>query len=122
MHITRKNSWFADDGLTISFDEWLQYVLSDPEMRADGYAEAPMLDGLTLRTDDPGIAVWTAYSGHEVGGNMAYFSHFGDRVTVKNPDEEILVKMYRIASALGAKVQGDDGEEYGADGKPHTEC
>ena len=35
----------------------------------------------------------------------------GDIYT-KNPDEPILAKMLLIASALGAKVQGDDGEFY----------
>ncbi|WP_431661966.1 hypothetical protein [Pantanalinema rosaneae] len=99
--------------MTISLNEWLQYVLSDPEMRTDGYAEAPISDGSTLRIDDSSIAVWTAYSGHEVNGNMVWFNHFEDRVTVKNPDEEILVKMHQIASALGAKVQGDDGKSMG---------
>jgi len=31
---------------------------------------------------------------------------------VKNPDDEILGKMKRIASALQARVLGDDGEGY----------
>lgn len=53
---------------------------------------------------------------------MAWFTHSKDRITVKNPDEEILVKMHQIALALSAKVQGDDGEEYGADGKLRAEC
>jgi hypothetical protein len=37
---------------------------------------------------------------------------------VKNPDTEILKKMWLIAQSLGAKVQGDDGETYGEDGSP----
>ena len=122
VHITRKSNWFADDGLCISCDKWLQYVLNDPEMRADGYAKVLLPDNSTLRIDHPGIAVWTTYSGHRDGGNMAWFTHFEDRVTVKNPEEEILAKMHQIASALSAKVQGDDGEEYGANGKPYADC
>jgi hypothetical protein len=90
-------------------------------MREDGYTEAHLPDGSTLRIDHSSIAVWTAYSGHEIRRNMAWFSHFEDRITVKNPNEEILVKMHQIASTLGAKVQGDDGEEYGVDGKPNVE-
>lgn len=116
VHITRKASWFEDDGPVISLKEWVEYVSSDTEMRLDGYAEARTPAGAVLRTEDPGIAVWTAYSGHEVDGNMAWFCHFGDRVTVKNPDEEILAKMHAIAVSLGAKVQGDEGELYGPDG------
>ena len=34
-----------------------------------------------------------------------------------NPDEEILRKVWKLAHRLKAKVQGDDGEIYGADGK-----
>jgi hypothetical protein len=37
-------------------------------------------------------------------------------VVVKNPDQEILKKMWSIADSLSAKVQGDEGELYGADG------
>jgi hypothetical protein len=119
VHITRKAVWFEDDGAAISLKEWLEYVSSDPEMRADGYAEAQTPDGV-LRVDDPGIAVWTAYPGYGVDENMAWFCHFGDRVTVKNPDAAILRKMYQIASSLNAQVQGDEGEVYGPSGEPEA--
>jgi hypothetical protein len=46
-----------------------------------------------------------------------YRGHFGDHISVKNPDASILRKMHQIALSLKAKVQGDDGEEYGADGE-----
>ncbi len=120
IHITRKSEWSDESGPEISLDEWLEYVDGDEDMRADGFAEAETRDGSVLRVDDPGIAVWTAYSGHGVSGNMAWFSHFQDRISVKNPDEEILGKMHLIATTLNAKVQGDEGEEYGADGKALT--
>ena len=117
VHITRKAAWFEDDGPIISLNEWLEYVSADSEMRADGYAEAQTPDGV-LRFDNPGIAVWTAYPGHGIGGKLAWFCHFGDRVTVKNPDAAILRKMYQIAASLSAKVQGDEGEVYGPSGEP----
>ena len=116
VHITRKAAWFDEDGQAISLKEWLEYVSSDPEMRADGYAEAQTPDGV-LRMDDPGIAVWTAYAGYGGEGNRAWFCHFGDRITVKNPDASTLKKMQQIASSHGAKVQGDEGEIYGTDGE-----
>lgn len=56
VHITRKTNWFEEDGLPISCNEWLQYVLNDPEMRADGYAKAPLPGNSTLQIDHPGIA------------------------------------------------------------------
>ncbi len=87
-------------------------------MRLDGFAEAVTPDGTVIRTESPGLAVWVNYSRHGVGGNMAWFDHHVDRVVVKNPDEEILVKMYEVAQVLAARVQGDDGEEYAASGQP----
>jgi hypothetical protein len=43
---------------------------------------------------------------------MAWFDYRRSRVVVKSPDDEILGKMRQIASALGAKVIGDEGELY----------
>lgn len=115
VHITRKENWLDDGGPEITLEDWLDYVASDDEMRSDGYAKAETPEG-TLRIDDPGIAVWTAWSKHEVDGGMAWFMHFENRVSVKNPDKEMLKKMHRIASATGAIVQGDEGEAYDAEG------
>jgi hypothetical protein len=47
---------------------------------------------------------------------MAWFLYRKGYVTVKNPDEEILRKMWSIAQDLSAKVQGDDGEIYDSSG------
>jgi hypothetical protein len=115
VHITRKRNWF-DDSPEIALGEWLSYVGRDPEMRLDGFAEAALPDGSVLRMESPGLAVWTAYSGHGHRGNMAWFHASQGDIVVKNPDPEILRKMWRIAQALNAKVQGDDGEIYDADG------
>ena len=101
IHITRKNEWSDEDGPEISLEDWKAYIASDPEMRLDGYAEATMENGDVFRTEHDGIAVWTAYSG----------------IVAKNPDREILAKMFEIAQALGARVVGDEGEEYGTDGE-----
>jgi hypothetical protein len=86
-------------------------VAADPEMRLDGFAEASTFEG-TLRYDNKGLAVWTKYSGHNVNGNMAWFDYRRGLVVVKNPDEEIRTKMKQLAAKLGAKVVGDEGEEY----------
>jgi hypothetical protein len=39
-------------------------------------------------------------------------------VDVKNPDERLVRKMVSVAAALGATVQGDDGESYDSAGNP----
>ena len=117
IHITRKTEWFDEDGPEISLEEWEAYITSDPEMRLDGYAEAITKNGDVFRIEGDGIAVWTAYSGHGVDGNMAWLSPGSGGIVAKNPDREILAKMFEIAQALGARVVGDEGEEYGADGE-----
>jgi len=116
VHITRKGNWFDQSRPKISIDEWKALVLSDPDMRLDGYASAVVGDGSVLRVDSEGLAVWTAYAGTGVGGNMAWFDLRQGNVAVKNPDGAILGKMWHLARKLDAKVQGDECEVYGADG------
>jgi hypothetical protein len=41
-----------------------------------------------------------------------WFDYRRGRIVVKNPDQEILRKMWLLAQRLSAKVQGDDGETY----------
>lgn len=115
IHITRKQDWFEDDP-QISSEEWRAYIASDADMRLDGYAEASTPDG-TLRYENNGLAVWTGYSRHCLGGNMAWFDFRNGDIVVRNPDPEILKKMWHVAQALKAKVQGDEGETYGGDGE-----
>ena len=114
VHITRKQHWAdEEDNATISLAEWLAYVATDPEMRLDDHAEAPVGDtDTTFGVESEGLSVWLPYSKNGRAGNYAWFSHEDDRVTVKNPDEEILGKMLAVAHALGARVQGDDNEYY----------
>jgi hypothetical protein len=112
VHITRANEWFNSASTPITLEEWLTLVERDPEMRHDGFAEATTPKGETLRVEAEGLCVWTAYSGHGVNGNMAWFSWFDGNVSVKNPDSEILQKMRRLAQQLGARVVGDEGEHY----------
>lgn len=117
VHITRKTDWSDKEGPNISLEDWKVYISSDPDMRLDGYAEATVGNGDVLRVVSEGLAVWTAYSGHGVNGNMAWLYLGSGGIIGKSPDEEILRKMFEIAQALDARVVGDDGEEYGADGE-----
>lgn len=41
-----------------------------------------------------------------------WFAYWKGSINTKNPDVPIIRKMLQIASALNAKVQGDDGEFY----------
>jgi hypothetical protein len=114
LHITRKENWYdADPTLDIALAEWLRYVAQDSEFRLDNYAQVELPDGGVLRTEEEGIAVWTAYSGEGSGQDHALFTYFRGCIDVKNPDQEIINKMVDIAEALGAKVQDDEGTVYG---------
>ena len=115
VHITRADEWSDSEASPIALDEWIRYVDADDEMRLDGHADADLGDAGVLRYESAGLAVWTAYSGDGRDGNRAWFDHCDGRVDVKNPDEEILAKVVRIARALSARVVGDDGETYGDD-------
>jgi hypothetical protein len=111
LHITRAAHWTESDSQPITLDEWLGYIASDPEMSLDNYAEA-QVGNEVLRYDNEGLAVWTAYSGHGLAGNMAWFDYQRGSVVVKNPDEEIIRKMKQIAQQLHASVIGEEGERY----------
>ena len=111
VHITRTPDWTDSESEPITIEEWLAYVSSDPEMRVDGFAEAATSSG-SLRYENPGLAVWTAWSEHGRDENFAWFDLRHGRVTVKNPDDAILAKMSAIAERLRARVQGDEGEFY----------
>ena len=111
VHITRAAEWSDSMASPISLDEWIAYVKSDPEMRLDGVAETRTPNGDVLRYENPGLAVWLTHSGRDKG-RTPWFDLRRGRVTVKNPDPEILEKMRQVAKALGARVQGDEGESY----------
>jgi hypothetical protein len=117
VYITRRKNWFAEDGPEISLKEWVDLVRADDEMRLDGYAEATTGSGDVIRVKDESMAVWLKYSKHEANGNMAWIWHFQGNIVAKNPDEEILCKMWRVAQATSAKVQGEESELYGSDGR-----
>ena len=117
IHITRKEFWAdEDDQNIITLDEWKNFLSTQSDMRLDNFAEARLDDNSTLKLDNPGIAVWTSYSLNGKDGNYAWFNYNDGDITVKNPDDEILIKLCSIAQQLNAFAQGDDGELY-EDGK-----
>jgi hypothetical protein len=59
------------------------------------------------------MAVWTAYPKE----NTARIWLDSSGIIARNPDNEILQKMFQTAHVLGARVVGDDDEEYDADGE-----
>jgi hypothetical protein len=112
VHITRAKHWVEGNERPISLEKWLAYVDKDPEMELEDVAIGPVKGKSAVAYQNKGLAVWMAYSGHNPKGNKAWFDYRDGCIVVKNPDDEILSKMKRIAAHFRAKVVGDDGELY----------
>ena len=108
----------------ITLAEWKAYVATDPELRLTDYAEASGYgagpgsaagaagaDLGALPAEAEVLSLWLAYSRMRAG-KYAWFSYARGRVTVRDPDEELLGKILAVAQALAARVQGDDGEYF----------
>jgi hypothetical protein len=94
LHVTRADTWLDSEATPITFDEWQAYFVTDPSLRSGG-EESPEC---VLWADHPRepFPIWW-YEGE---------------VRCKNPDEATVAKLVAIARQLGARVLGDDGEEY----------
>jgi hypothetical protein len=116
VHVTRALHWTESRDTPITLEEWLALVKADPELRLDGQATARTNDGVELRYENAGLAVWTGGSAR-TAGDMRWIDHRDGELVVKNPDDELMRKLHQLATVLRAKVQGDDGEEYDAQGR-----
>lgn len=117
LHITRRKHW-SDDAQpenTITFNEWLQYITTDPELELSNAYRVKIPGSDTESHSAPGFCEWNAHS----AGHRPWFDYSNGCITTKNPDRETIEKMLLMASALHAQVQGDDGELYfkNADGE-----
>jgi hypothetical protein len=113
LHIRRAEQARGSEKAPITLAEWAQYVAGAHDFRMDDHAEAALGDGQTLRIERDGIAVWT---GHPESDTVWFRYHAG-AVVVSNPDEAVRRRMFEVAAALGARVQGDEGELYDAEGR-----
>jgi hypothetical protein len=116
VHIIRIKQGAHEELHAITLDEWLAYVSSDEEMHLKGEAIFKGPKGETIKYDAPGMTEWV----DPQTGSKALFDHSTPMggVSVGNPSYETLVKMFKVAKALGAIVQGDEGECYDAAGSP----
>jgi hypothetical protein len=97
IHITRAEFWAENDEHPITAEEWLDLVQEDPELTIDA------------RDNGPYFALWNV---HSIGNDHPWFDLFEGSINTKYPDRKTLGKAIQIARRLGARVQGDDGEEY----------
>lgn len=98
LHITRKESWFDEEGPKISFTEWVSYVALDPEIEAD--IDNPRKQNFVYISNSERRPLWWDERGE---------------VYTKSPDDAMIGKLIDIAKALQAAVLGDENEIYGLD-------
>lgn len=117
VHITRKDDWSDADGPAITRAEWFHTVARDPSLQLvrDVIVENGQGEQISLHEDT--LTVWRDWPGRAEGRAEALFWHSGGNVFAKNPDRATRAKMHAIAGTLKAKVQGDDGETYDAEGQ-----
>lgn len=109
LHITKAAEWPQSSAQPITESEWKDAVVNDGQLRLDASVTAVNpKTGETIRIDNPRMASWT----DPATGDKFFFSYSRGKITVSNPSETGVEKMKAVASALGARVQGDEGEWY----------
>lgn len=97
-HITRAEHWAENEGKEIAAEEWLSYVASDPELRLDP-------------RNGKYHVLWIGESSYD----ESWLGWAYGNVQTKWPDTALYRKMLRVAAALNAQVQDDDGTVYTKD-------
>ncbi len=103
LHIIRKSDYenYEEDS-SISFEEWLKLVENDSELKLTDDGDS---------AEEKGFCLWNGHSKYK-DDEGPWFDYYKGTIYTKNPDEEVIEKMLKIADSLKAKVMGDDGEFY----------
>jgi len=101
LHIIRQHDYDnSEENSNITLDEWYQYITTDKEMEL-----------LKESLHGKGTCVWPGPSGYSED-TIPYFEFWKGEICVKNPDDDTIGKMIRIAQELKGKLRGDEGEYY----------
>ncbi|MFF2660274.1 hypothetical protein ACFVUH_23305 [Kitasatospora sp. NPDC058032] len=100
LHITRRGYWWDEEGSDISAAEWEGAVTADP-----GLVVVPLPEGCPER-----VVELVLRKGGESSGEPLWWR--AGQIWAKNPTDAMVATMCRLAKALSARVQGDDGEHY----------
>ena len=95
VYITRAEFWAENEGAKITVDEWLERIISDPDLTRD-------------ERNGPGFAVLSESRDR----TQAWLDWYDGNVYANYPNRTLQRKMLQIADRLNANVQGDDGERY----------
>ncbi len=114
LHIIRREDWADRETPDILLDEWLSYIEHDKELElTNGYNIT--IGSETQFQNRPGFCEWNSHPTEKSPNSRPWFAYWKGSIETKNPDAPTIRKMLQIASALNAKVQGDDGEFYTED-------
>lgn len=104
LFITRRSWPYDDDGPEISAEEWRHFVSGESAW---------------LITEDPQCpdSLMTQWDQLHDCGEQSWIEWDEGQAYSKNPDSALRIEMYRISQLLGARVIGEEGEQYGPDGE-----
>ena len=111
LHITRRAHWADTETPDIELDEWLTYVNSDNQLELKTSYNIKIGEETQFQ-NLRGYCEWNAHPTAKELNERPWFSYSEGTIDTKNPDDSTILKMMQIATALNAKVQGDDGEIY----------
>lgn len=110
--MTGKDEWHDEHGPKIELEEWQGVVEADPSMEMRSEAVANLGDGKQLIAHNETVAVWLDHD-----GEVHMWLHlFEGNVVGKNPQPDAIDKMHALSVVFDAKLIGDEGEHYDADG------
>jgi len=107
VYITRRTNWWQPSGQDIDLAEWSALAAQSADL-VPWQGVGP--DGLSRQ--DPTLLALRLPE----GGQSAPFLLNDGQLVVKSPDDWTARRMGELAEALGAKVQGEDGEIYDRQG------
>jgi hypothetical protein len=104
-YVTRNSGPFVKGGREISEAEWRAVVAADPELAIAAPGDS---DGM------PRNAVWAVWN-YYPGGYPGWFGLIRGDIELKGLDEDLFGKLQSFASALGARIYCESGEEVTLD-------
>ncbi len=112
--VRRSHEGERDEESKITLDEWLSHIDNANDLERPG--ESSMTDyNREYYRNRPGYCEWTGHSRYKEPFARPAFDYYNGQVIAENVDNETLSKMMIIAEALGAVVQGQDGEFFDED-------
>jgi hypothetical protein len=97
VHITRAADSVDSETNSITLDEWVAFAEAAGDLAREGSTQVPH---------------WPGFYNLRVGDIETWLDWADGAIYTKNPPAPVRARMYEIAQALGARVQGDEGELY----------